>query len=475
MEFNAAKETYCRLKSRYEQYLRKLERLKPEIEASRRYLLILKQSISSHENDNLIKSTESLAQRCPTHVWRIIFELVVCSSSKESLRMAIYISHVCQAWRTIALQTPSLWSRIDISMMTDVKTVEEMQGSLVKRLKSKSADVTLKGILLPTSGVTQPVIEFMEACKLHSFHQIGTLQFQPIVSDDAIQLTHPAFRYSRGPLERLIIKCHSISKTATKELVLSELWSNFPTVKHISLIKVHDVIFGAPIPLTSLLLQQLQRQVRASQIALLTRLIELTLVEVAFFSDAFQFITLPYLETLITDNCINTPWSRIITPNIKNCYIYNETLATSNFADYVCRSPTLQRLVAPLTKDAFRRVAVALPNLEFLDIAGYYQGLFRWRDLQLSSPPFPRLSTIRINLTYDQVLSLKEFEEIVKARCLPGPGLRRLADLHVADSVEKMEVAPWRNSKYLKKCTQTMHRDRGWEKGVISIEMKWLK
>lgn len=484
-ELVAAKEAHDQLKSRYDQYIRKLERLKPELDASRRYLLIMNQ-LNPHEKANAPKKPQgSLSQDLPVHILQLIFEIAVSFNKKEWIRTALSISQVCQTWRTVALRTSLLWSQIDISMSSDVEVVENLVKLLMERTQSKTPDITISDVLFPVSGVTQPVAEFMGACHLNSFKHIGTLRFRPLLSEDAIHLTHPVFGYatglfSGGPLDRLVINCQKASATAMSELVLVDLISNFHTAKHISLVRVHDVVFGGEISLFSLQLQQLRRPIIVSSMASLSRLRQLTLVDVSFFNEPDQEdVILPYLETLVVDNCKNAPWDWIVTPSLKNCYIYTEdpnTTDTTSYTVYLCRTPSIRSLLVRLWPETFRLLAEALPNLEFLDISGYYQGLYRWKTIDLLSPPFPALAIIRINLTYSHWISLDDFEQLVRARCLPsGGGLQRTAELHIADSFERLKIASWRMSRYMNDCTMRLARESNWAKGVASIEMKWTK
>ncbi|KAF8158294.1 hypothetical protein B0H34DRAFT_708192 [Crassisporium funariophilum] len=86
----------------------------------------------------------------PHPIYRLpveLISLIFVSGSEDDPDFAIVVSHVCRAWRHIALQTPSLWRRITLN------TKEHMWRERIRRARACSLDIQLLPWSTPRTGV----------------------------------------------------------------------------------------------------------------------------------------------------------------------------------------------------------------------------------------------------------------------------------------------------------------------------------
>ncbi|KAF8308963.1 hypothetical protein DL93DRAFT_1806376 [Clavulina sp. PMI_390] len=76
---------------------------------------VLLESLRSRRS-NLIHALQSPVHALPAELVKSIFEISMESNARDSrLQVAVILSHVCSAWRSIALRTPSLWCTAKVS------------------------------------------------------------------------------------------------------------------------------------------------------------------------------------------------------------------------------------------------------------------------------------------------------------------------------------------------------------------------
>src|ERR1700761_2146526 len=81
---------------------------------------------------------------CPAEIIQEIFKYVVLSRKPRRNRATI-LSHVCQAWREIALTTPSLWADIRLNLDLPRSILDDYWMEMTKRAQNMPLDV----IILP--------------------------------------------------------------------------------------------------------------------------------------------------------------------------------------------------------------------------------------------------------------------------------------------------------------------------------------
>lgn len=94
--------------------------------------------LRGHRNNAEQRPTAHFTQRLPVEILALIFVL----GAEDDMFFPVTVSHVCQAWRRIALRTPSLWRRVTLSPK------ERMWKERIRRAKACSLDVEL----LPTKA-----------------------------------------------------------------------------------------------------------------------------------------------------------------------------------------------------------------------------------------------------------------------------------------------------------------------------------
>jgi hypothetical protein len=158
-------------------------------------------------------------------------------------------------------------------------------------------------------------------------------------------------------------------------------------------------------------------------------------------------IVLPNLRELKKNSAF--PWHVIQAPQLRklvNEYSEDE----EDYMAFICRHTSILHLEMWIYEEEFTQIALALTGLETLSIRGCMKPLFEWEKMDLKSPPFPKLTTLRIEVPEEEELGLKDFENLVKGRC-PGirsaarayKGLAQLVTLEIFDYDEYIQRAAW--------------------------------
>ncbi|KIM23927.1 hypothetical protein M408DRAFT_37680, partial [Serendipita vermifera MAFF 305830] len=93
-----------------------LESIQSELYAAKQHKNTLKSQkrILSDEMDE-IRAVLHPIRRLPVETLRHIFEATLEASDKIELWQATQLSHVCQHWRAVVLNSPELWSHITVN------------------------------------------------------------------------------------------------------------------------------------------------------------------------------------------------------------------------------------------------------------------------------------------------------------------------------------------------------------------------
>jgi hypothetical protein len=170
---------------------------------------------------------------------------------------------------------------------------------------------------------------------------------------------------------------------------------------------------------------------------------------------------MPELRVLVVEEVANFPWDRMSAPLLGVVQTWNEDVSVMAF---LCRHPSIYRLHYPgnIGVTQFKDIAKAMVNLDSLLLGGGFEGLFREIDPDIPFPPFPKLKTLELDTTYSYShLSLQDFEQLMRLRCLPRQPLDEmefemvsLLSIHVA--IEDFDSAPWRRSSLLDHVQQSV-------------------
>jgi hypothetical protein len=131
------------------------------------------------------------------------------------------------------------------------------------------------------------------------------------------------------------------------------------------------------------------------------------------------------------------PWHVIEAPQLyKLVNEYSED--EEDCIPFICRHTSILHLEMTMCEEQFTQIALALTGLETLSIKGCMKALFEWEKVGLKSPPFPNLTTLKVEVPEGEELGLKDFENLVKGRC---PRIRSTARAYKRlAQLEKLEI-----------------------------------
>jgi hypothetical protein len=415
-------------------------------------------------------------RRCPEDILRLIFESAV--DPLDPFLRATTLSHVCQSWRSIALNTVSLWNIVVVFMDMETDVLKSFIQFTKRRVKSAS----LKELEIQVMEEYSPEFaeEFIKLLGLKDFTKIAGLNI--IFEKSAYITLLPHFISHFPPSSSL----DSICIQATTESFPPPSWdcsgmfNTFPSLTTLSMTKLGSVILGGTDTLPQLQALELMNVSIPSLTTQFNRLIALKRLKVT--GKAFQFasleqdITFPMLEELEISS-LRFPWDRITAPKLWKVIANEDAAAVAFFG----RHPTLRHLtyLAWIDDNEFDVIAKALVNLEHLD-AGV--ALIRLcRPLNSNSPilPLQKLRHLDIEDTKDDRVSLEDFEELVRSRCQiqrsHGRGdLVMLETLFIMINVEELDSLCWRKSSLLTDVRQIVSI---WESdnSLCTVELRWLE
>lgn len=168
-----------------------------------------------------------------------------------------------------------------------------------------------------------------------------------------------------------------------------------------------------------------------------------------------QDIVMPELRFLVVEESLNFPWDNISAPllGVVEIDTYDDRDVPISF---LCRHPSIHRLQYSylISITGFKEIAKAMVNLNSLCLRGSFKGLFREIDPDIPFPPFPKLKTLELFYQSPSDLSLQDFEQLMRVRCLPQQSLDKkeietisLLTIHL--ETDELDSAPWRRSSLL--------------------------
>jgi hypothetical protein len=187
-----------------------------------------------------------------------------------------------------------------------------------------------------------------------------------------------------------------------------------------------------------------------------------------------QDIVLPRL-TLLTISSVNGfPWDRISTPLLR-------TVETGDNSDsaraFLCRHPSIHTLRYFLINEpGFKDIAKSMVNLKRLVISGFIDGLFKEIDPDVPFPPFPNLIELTLDQLFMPPISLEDFEQLLKIRCLPREPSDPIMALRILELVIylrtiELNSVPWRQSALLSHVQLTVEK-WGHEEANCKVKLK---
>jgi hypothetical protein len=308
---------------------------------------------------------------------------------------------------------------------------------------------------------------FMECMDLRYFKTVATLEYRLVSPQDIILLRYPPFSDQTANVKKLIIT-KQLYNLVPPEWNLAGVLGPYPKLEFIQLDGLGVVTFEALNTLPSLhrlhILNMKALHVPRC-LAQHSQLQELVIRGKEFdMEHSTQDIVLPKLTHLTISSVNGFPWDRISTPLLRTIDIdtrYNSDSARA----FLCRHPAIHTLqyLTPINEAGFKDIAKSMVNLRSLLIGGFIDGLFKEIDSDIPFPPFPKLKMLIIDQVFTPPISLEDFEQLLRIRCLPcEPSdtnkTHRISDLAIALRTIELNSVRWRQSALLARVSQTIKK-----------------
>ncbi|KIM21883.1 hypothetical protein M408DRAFT_29197 [Serendipita vermifera MAFF 305830] len=345
------------VRHRYQEQSKILEELQSELKMSDEATGSLEKATLLLEKDlAAISGLLHPIRRTPDDVLRLIFEDVVQSEVQvaEDKRqwVAVWLSHVCRRWRSIAVSTPRIWSHMSFAIKPSGFFNSGALSTFLARAKSVPISVKLKF----------SVSNYVSAASLQRVYEL----FDPnILQPSRISMLEikidPASSYSfldrfpQFPVEEIDTLTLSVPAYGQESMGMACLVSRFKRVRKL-LIK--DSTFGSlSVPLKHSTAPNLEELVairvkRLPLLELLTQLPNLryfmakscTITEPT--TDAFNDSVLPSLE-ILNIHGTSFPWANVQCPRLTKFIISMANVLeteTEEMSEFLERSKTIRDL-----------------------------------------------------------------------------------------------------------------------------------
>lgn len=351
-------------------------------------------------------------------VW--IFQLLPIPDRTNEVSVIIRMSGVCRRWRTVAIETPILWSRIRLHYLARPHYIGRL---CLERSKACPLHVSLREhdddlLRLVVSAVSRWETLKLTGVPLKYIPHVFSL-FLSIIDD----LQHPP------RLKSLKLNAQSESWTPESTVLFSRFMSTCVDLRVLRLVELHPPVIPELVNITHLTLCYRERplpiHVLARTLATCPRLVTLKLRHMHWkWKDASQYSTiiLSDLEELVIHDLLPPTFTyvcrHLVTPNLRSLSIANEKMPEEYDADFALllqRNSAIRtlRLASPLYKIAKEALA-SLTSLDAVSI-GWYEHYCACKTLKsLPGHLFPRLSELRIR-SFPNGLML-EIENFLNAR-----------------------------------------------------------
>lgn len=197
-------------------------------------------SLLEDGSSSVPKCIFSYAIYCPPDVLKFIFEFVVGNDDRSS-RYAIDISHVCQQWRLIALDTPRLWNRIVLHTYDAVRT----SGSYLEQVALRTRAVPVD-IIIDLGGPNVQICSIFDL-RFHLFHYINILSLTFWDSSSVHNWLLSALQEMKGYQIQTLELSFEDDDPGVQLWNLRDVLDRVPSIRRLALYQATSVFFEADI------------------------------------------------------------------------------------------------------------------------------------------------------------------------------------------------------------------------------------
>ena len=481
-----AKTEHQSLLAKYQQQLREIEGTLSQLHESKKALDLMEEQCNALqvETERLAGMTHPI-RRYPSDLLQYIFEFVYDQKGSDGLQTALDLSHVCQRWRAIALDSPRLWSTIDYKMKKRDSDISSFWSAIIPRMKAVPPSLVIRDVEAKTIDRLKhlnlgavPVIKKLEIA-LANPDNFGLLHaLSDAIPEAAIQSLEVKWTDKQTPPNQERGVTWDLGAVLKDDPLSSKL-----TLKAACTFRLTPSIhFGS---VTSLILFKLKEVNIPLILSLFGRLNTLHLEDIVSCPTDGEPRTSLSLECLIfcTGSRNNgRAWlAEVLCPKLNSLHC-DASDFPNEWVSFVERHQSLDTLDYTSGENIVPRLASVASQLQHLDInAEEIDEFIDWEAAGLPGPPFPTLKTLAISLT--DKLQEKQFEATVRTRCLPRhhsgckvpPDLVPLGSLTISDPDEDditKITGLWRTNELFKEAQKTATFDAIWE--TKGIKLLWM-
>ncbi|KIM21291.1 hypothetical protein M408DRAFT_29668 [Serendipita vermifera MAFF 305830] len=359
-------------------------------------------------------------RRCPSDILRMVFQQLVLVENANWCATPIKISHICRQWRAIAVDTPGLWGRIIVPKLHFMALKLPLLRTVFARLRSVAPEIEItvwevgdyRAAVDPSLLFGANNNDLRKSIKLLEIY----LPTRSMPNFIGFTVCWPKW-----------IECLQIVATGSLEAIstfhLTRLIDNFPLIKELRLYNVPELAIEQEMALDSVQILALTG-VRVippfASLAWLSNLVTLDVTITIFQDDMLDTdINLENLQDIRVNKSDGIPWTRLYTPQLARMDFFFGGPFPEDVLSFMKRNQQIRRFAFRSIENNLQVAALVLPELETLEIAGDYQGLYDHSTTGSQVLPFHRLRHLLIT-TYEPE-SVNDLEYLVAARCPRTP------------------------------------------------------
>lgn len=404
------------VKERENKILLELDSIRSERQALERFATILEGQRTTLQAD--IQRFAGLLhpiRRCPSDILRIIFQLfIVVENASWCEASIIRISHVCRRWRTIAIDTPSLWNRLVVPKAHYIPHSLPLLNMVFSRLRSVAPDIKVSVLEAKAQDVAQNLSLLFKASNVNQGDHINLLQLSLPSSSMSTFIDLGAC------FPKSINSFRIVARTSLKAptlFYLTSFFHHFPLVHELTIYDVPVIVMEDEKALDTLKVLRLVGVNEVSAFARLscfTNLATLHVDTTTFQDDMLDTdINFKQLRHMIWRKSDGIPWTRLRTPQLTRVESFSPTAFSEDVLVFLRRNKQICHFGFIALKSNFETIALVFPGLVSLEVVGHYRGLYDRSATGLENLPFRRLRHLMI-ITSKRI---DDLEALVTARC----------------------------------------------------------